>query len=248
MRFFATAILAAAIWLSPTEVMSDQATLTIVADEWPPFSGQDLPNKGMSLDVISTVLERAGYEVETAVLPWARIMAMTAANDVDIVGSLFFDPTMTKHVTYAEPFYETDVRLVRRIGSDHQFEGVKELMPFAIAVGAGFLYQDEFDKAEYLNKIEVTTTLQGMQMLAAGRVDLTLDSSDVINHVLRHDDPSLAGKIELAPGALVTQQIHMAVGNSVEGRDKIVADFNRTLAEMRLDGSLADLVRVHTGE
>ena len=51
-----------------------QKTLSIVADEWPPFSGQALPNKGISVDVISAVLIRAGYEVESKILPWARIM------------------------------------------------------------------------------------------------------------------------------------------------------------------------------
>jgi len=47
--------------------------IAVVADEWPPFSGADLPNGGMSLDVISSVLGRAGYDVRTEVLPWACI-------------------------------------------------------------------------------------------------------------------------------------------------------------------------------
>ncbi len=232
--------------LSAPPVFAEQKILTVVADEWPPFSGENLPNKGISLDVISTVLTRAGYDVRTSVLPWARIMNMASENDIEIVGSLFFDPAMTTHVTYAEPFFSTDVRLVAPSGSTVEYTSVKDLEPFSIAVGAGFLYQDEFDQADYLNKVEVTTTLQGMRMVADNRVDLTLDSEDVVNYSIRNDDPSLAERIVLTPGVLATQDIHMAVGNSVEDRHEIIADFNRVLGEMRADGSLDQLLALHT--
>lgn len=93
----------------------------------------------------------------------------------------------------------------------------------------------------------MTTTLQGMRMLAAGRVDLTLDSVDVVNYALRNDDPGLAEKIEFVPGVLVSQNIHMAVGNSVAVRDRIISDFNRIFGETREDSSLAELLRAHVG-
>lgn len=227
---------------------ADQKKLTVVADEWPPFSGENLPNKGISLDVISAVLTRAGYDIETSVLPWARIMNMASTDQIDIIGSLFFDPTMTEHVTYAEPFFATDVRLVQQTGSNHAYTSVKDLTPFSIAVGKGFLYQDEFDRASYLNKVVVTTTLQGMRMLAEGRVDLTLDSEEVVSYSLLNDDPSLVGRIEFVPGVLSSQDIHMAVGNTIPDRDKIIADFNRVLGEMREDGSLDQILSVHLGE
>ncbi|KMW57186.1 ABC-type amino acid transporter [Candidatus Rhodobacter oscarellae] len=236
----------ALLW-GASPALADQRTLTVVADEWPPFSGEALPNKGISLDVISTILTRAGYEVRTSVLPWARIMSMATEQDIEIVGSLFFDPEMTEFVTYAEPFFSTDVRLVAQTGSVIAYTSVEDLRPYSIAVGTGFLYQDEFDQADYLNKVEVTTTLQAMRMLADGRVDLTLDSEDVINYSFRNHDPSLAQRIALQPGVLASQDIHMAVGNSVENRDAIIADFNRVLGEMRADGSLDQLLAVHTG-
>jgi len=240
-------LLSTLLW-SASPGAADQRVLTVVADEWPPFSGENLPNRGISLDVISAVLTRAGYEVQTSVLPWARIMSMASEDKVEIVGSLFYDPAMTDHVTYAEPFFSTDVRLVAPTGSAIEYTSVGDLKRYSIAVGAGFLYQDEFDQADYLNKIEVTTTLQGMRMVAAGRVDLTLDSEDVVNYTLRHDDPSLAAEIALTPGVLASQDIHMAVGNTIEGRQTIIADFNRVLDEMRADGSLDQLLAAHTGE
>ncbi|MBT8154122.1 transporter substrate-binding domain-containing protein [Epibacterium ulvae] len=246
MRTLRDIFLAAALALGlPT--LSSAETLKIVADEWPPFSGASLPSKGISLDVICEVLKRAGYQVETEVVPWARIMNGATSGQYDVIGSLFFDPALESYLTYADAFYETDVRLVQRSGAEHAYTSVDALRPFSIAVGDGFLYQDEFDRADYLNKVVVTTTLQAVQMVAHARVDLTLDSVDVVNYAVHSDDPTLNGRVEFAPGVLATQGIHMAVRNDLPNRDQVIQEFNTTLAAMRADGSLAKVLKKHVG-
>jgi polar amino acid transport system substrate-binding protein len=230
-----------------TSVLAQSRTLTVVADEWPPFSGSELPGGGMSLDVISTVLEMAGYSVQTKVIPWARIMDGAPAGEFDIVGSLFADDDIAQYMTYGAPFYSTDVRLVQPVGEDHAFMSVPALRPYSIAVGEGFLYQDEFDRADYLNKVSVTTTIQAIQMVAHGRVDLTLDSVDVVNYTINNVDPSLQSRVEFAPGVLVSQDLHMAVRTDLEGSAQIVTDFDRVLGEMRADGRLDTLLARHVG-
>lgn len=219
--------------------------ITVVADEWPPFSGSDLPNGGISLDVISSVLERAGYNVNTQVLPWARIMSGARNSEYDIVGSLFYDPEVEDFMTYGAPFYQTEVRFVQRSGAGHQIDGLESLGDLSIAVGQGFLYEDRFDRADGLNKVVVTTTLQGIQMVGHGRVALTLDSVDVVNYATSVQDPSIADRVEVLPYVLATHGIHMAVRDDHPGRDIVVRDFNATLRAMRDDGSLAEILARH---
>ncbi|MBW4710420.1 transporter substrate-binding domain-containing protein [Roseobacter sp. YSTF-M11] len=220
-------------------------TLLVVADEWPPFSGDDLPGKGLSVDVTRAVLTRAGYDVETAILPWARVVKGAESGAYDVVTSLFEDPDMQKLMTYSEPFFETSVHFVQKSGNDIVFDGLESLRPYRIAVGTGFLYERNFDTADFLKKVEVTTTLQGVKMVAAERVDLTLDSAHVVRHSILMDDPDLLGQIELLDPALTTQRIHMAVSRSREDHARIAADFNAALEDMRADGSLAQLLEKH---
>jgi polar amino acid transport system substrate-binding protein len=224
---------------------ADSTRITVVADEWPPFSGAALPDKGMSLDVISAVLEQAGYEVDTRVVPWARIMEGAESGDYDVIGSLFYDKALESHLTYAEPFFHTDVQLVRRTGSAHEFTTIDALKGYSIAVGDGFLYAPDFDHASGLNKLVVTTTLQGLRMVAFDRADLTLDSVDVVKHAMQVEDPSLSDKIEVAPGVLASQGIHMAVRTDMPQSAQLVAAFNRTLEQMKQDGTLAALLDKH---
>lgn len=221
--------------------------ITVVADEWPPFSGEQLPHQGISLDVIGTVLRRAGYDVKTEILPWARIMDGSRRGEYDVVGSLFFDAEVAEYMTYSDPFFSTEVRFAKQSGSDHTVSSLESLGPYSIAVGDGFLYEENFDRAENLDKIVVTTALQGLQMVAHGRADLTLDSVEVLQHAILNDDPSIAGRIDFLPYVLASHDIHMAVRNSLPVKDQVVKDFNRVLAEMNADGSLAELLRKHTG-
>ncbi|WP_299783627.1 transporter substrate-binding domain-containing protein [uncultured Roseobacter sp.] len=219
--------------------------LLVVADEWPPFSGEGLPGLGISLDVTRAVLERAGYEVETAILPWSRVVSGAKSGEYDVVTSLFLDPEMQKSVFYSEPFFETQVQFVRQKGRDITYDGLDSLQPYVIAVGAGFLYETEFDNADHLKKFEVTTTLQGLKMVAAGRVDLTLDSSHVVRHSMLLSDDALQDQLEFLQPALTKQQIHMAVSRSRPDHAGIVADFNAALTDMRADGSLDALLEKH---
>ncbi|MEM8655306.1 MAG: transporter substrate-binding domain-containing protein [Pseudomonadota bacterium] len=238
-------LIAALLLLFPAAVRADKPTLHVVADEWPPFSGAALPDQGLSLHVISAVFERAGYPVKTDVLPWARIMDGARRSEFDVIGSLFFDPELTEFLSYADPFYATQVQLVERRGGGHSFTTVSALRPFSIAVGDGFLYEDEFDRADYLNKITVTTTLQALRMVAFGRADLTLDSVDVVNHAIHTIDPALADQLEIVPGVMTSQNIHMAMRKDHPQLDTALADFNTALRAMKADGTLEALLAQH---
>ena len=223
----------------------DTQVIRLVADEWPPFSGANLPRQGLSLDVVSTVLETAGYQVETEVVPWARIMDGARRNEFDAVGSLFYDPEIATFMAYSDPFYSTEVQLVQRRGDSHSFTTVDALRPYTIAVGDGFLYEDEFDNADYLQKRTVTTTLQALRMVAFERADLTLDSVDVVNYAIATEDPSLADQLTFVPGVMTSQNIHVALRNDFPNVEAVLADFNTTLAAMRADGRLDALLDDH---
>lgn len=225
--------------------LADQKTLTIVADEWPPYSGEQLPNRGLTLDLISAVLKRAGYDPQVSVEPWARIMEGAKNGRYDIVGSLFLTDDLKDTMVYSDSYYDTDVRFLKPVGSAFDYTGLSALKPYRIAVGDGFLYEDAFDKADFLNKLVVTTTLQTVQMVAYERADLTLDSQEVIQFALNKEAPELKGKVEFVKSPLATRGIHMAVRQSLPNHQAIVADFNRELALMRQDGSYDALVARH---
>lgn len=216
-----------------------------VVDEWAPFGGENLPNRGISLDVMITVLERAGYQVEAEIVPWERALSGVKNGTYDVIGNLFFDAELQSDLTFSRPFYETEVQFIQQKGGAANYSDIESLRPYSIAVGEGYLYEDNFDRADFLNKRVVTTVVQGVRMVANGRVDLTLDSSAVINHVINQEAPELADKVEFLPKALAKQEIHMAVRNNFPEKEKLLETFNSILNDMKADGSLEELLKKH---
>ncbi|MFK7942907.1 MAG: substrate-binding periplasmic protein, partial [Paracoccaceae bacterium] len=152
---------------------------------------------------------------------------------------------MEKSVAYGNPFMATEIRFVGRKGGPISYETLGGLEGHRIAVGTGFLYEEGFDNADTLDKYEVTTTLQGIRMVAAGRADLTLDSEHVVGHAINVEDPELSDLVEMIPGVLARREVHMAVVRTRPDHARIVSDFNAALQEMRNDGSLAAIMRSH---
>lgn len=228
-----------------TALAAEQRVIRAVVDDWAPFGGEQLPNGGISLDVMTTVLERLGYEVKPSIVPWERAVEGVKTGDYDVIGNIFYLPELEESITFSQPFFESEVRFIQRRGSGYTFSDLNSLRPYSIAVGAGYFYEEGFDNAEYLNKREVTTVLQGIRMVAGGRVDLTLDSADVLQHLISTELPELADDLEILPTPLAVQHIHMAVRNDFESSEELLASFNSILAEMRADGSLSELFSKH---
>ena len=216
-----------------------------VVDEWAPFGGEELPNRGISLDVMTAVLTRAGYQVEAEIVPWERALNGIKNGHYDVIGNLFPEQSMAPYMVFSDPFYETQVQFIKHKGNNATYSDLDSLKPYSIAVGEGYFYEENFDQANHLDKQVVTTVVQGVRMVANGRVDLTLDSVDVLNYVIHVQEPSLLERVELLPKPLAYQQVHMGIRKGLEGRDQLVADFNRVLNEMRDDGSLEEILKKH---
>lgn len=220
--------------------------ITLVADEWPPFSGEDLPHLGLSVHVAQAVLERAGYEVAPQIVPWPRIMNGVPTGEYDAIGSLFYDEKLTPHIAYTDPFYGTDIQFARASSATHGVPDYDALSGYSIAVGDGFLYEDRFDADTDLNKITVQTTLQALRMVAFDRANLTLDSRDVLDFALNVEDPGLADRIDILPFVLARRDIHVGLSKKRPDHEEVLNRFNAALAQMHEDGSLDRLLAEHT--
>ena len=59
-------------------------TITLVADEWPPFNGKpDSPHEGYIVDIARKVFEKRGYRVVYTLAPWTRAIEMTRSGECD---------------------------------------------------------------------------------------------------------------------------------------------------------------------
>jgi polar amino acid transport system substrate-binding protein len=79
-------------------------------------------------------------------------------------------------------------------------------------------------------------------MLLGGRVQLAVEDQYVATYLLSQEAPAVRDQIELLDPPLAENSLHILVSLKRPDHDAIVKAFDRAIAAMRLDGSLARLL------
>ena len=220
-------------------------TLRLVANTWPPFTDQTLLNNGLATDLVSSVLQRAGYASQYHEVPWARALQGMQHDRYDVLLSSWFAAERQAYGLYSEPYLTNRIRFLRRTGSTIAFKQLDDLLPYQIAVARGFAYAPAFDNDTRLHKQITNSFATAARMLAAGRVDLTLEDEWVARYYLSHELAELRPALEFLPVPLSESPLHILVRRKHPQSAQIVRAFNQALQEMRADGSYAAILQRH---
>ena len=119
------------------------------------------------------------------------------------------------------------------------------VLPYTIAGARGFAYAPTFDNDARLHKEVVSSFATAARMLAAGRVDLTLEDEWVARYYLSHELAELSPALEFLPVPLSESPLHILVRRKHPQSEKIVSAFNQALRDMRADGSYTAILQRH---
>lgn len=242
MRVFRTVLLWGALLLSQSAAAEH---LRLVGDAWPPFTDKALSGSGLAVDLVSTALRRAGHSTEYVQVPWARVLRGLQQGDYDIIVAAWYSDARSRYGQYSKPYLTNRIRFLRRTGAPIEFQGLDSLLPHSIAVVRGYSYAPEFDADARLNKVRVLEFAMGARMLAAGRVQLTLEDELVAQYHLNSDLREIRDAVELIEPPLSENGLHILMRRSHPLHAQIVAEFDREIQAMQADGSYQRLFRRH---
>jgi polar amino acid transport system substrate-binding protein len=130
-------------------------------------------------------------------------------------------------------------------GMPIEFSGLDSLQPHSIAVVRGYSYDSAFDAAQGLSKVPVLEFVMGARMLAAGRVQLTLEDELVAQYHLNRDLREIRDSVEFVEAPLSENGLHILVRRSHPLHQQIVREFNASIQAMREDGSYRRIFQRH---
>ena len=220
-------------------------TLRVGLDQWPPFSGKNLPDLGLSADIISTVFKEAGYRTEISILPWSRVENYLKSGDLDVMGNLYHVEDIAKWADNSAPYFQSKIKFVALRERHIRWNTLTDLAPYEIGVGFGYSFGEPFDHASGLKKRSIPLTANGLQMLLLGRLDLVIDSEEVILYHLQHELAGDAQRFEILEPALVVQPISIGVSKNNPRAKQIIGNFNTAFAKLSKDGTIKAIVERH---
>lgn len=216
------------------------------ADDWCPFNCS-VAKKGYGVEVAEAVFAAAGLQVQYQLEPWSRSLedCLRGGNDAVIGAAPVDSPDL---VFGEEPIGQWDSTFVVRKGRDWRYEGVASLEQVKLAAIIGYIYMDpvggyiEANKKNRarVNQIGGTQPLeQSLKMVAAGRIDTTLESRAVLDYKLK--EMGLADALDYA-GGTQSGPIYIAFSPKNPKAHDYARLLDQGIRAMRADGRLKQIL------
>lgn len=160
--------------------------------EWPPYTGEQLPDGGSTSAVLKAAFAAAGYQLEIDYLPWERTLALAGSADSGYAGYFpeYYSSEISEHFRYSVPIGSGPLGLAQRRVKPIPWQQLSDLQPYTIGVVQGYVNTEEFDAniAAGLQPAQPAgSDAQNLKKLAAGRIDAAVIDYNVMRYLLHHD-------------------------------------------------------------
>lgn len=165
---------------TPMETEASATVVRLAAEEYPPFSSEKIPGKGILSTVIREAFELEGIEVKITFYPGARALKRTEMGLSD--GTFNWADREERHKIYyySDRLMEAEDELFFfQKGLDFKWDAKKQdystIAGWTVAANRGYNYGVKFQEAEKNNVIQVyrvSTMNQAFTMLQKERVKL----------------------------------------------------------------------------
>ncbi|MGJ8693317.1 MAG: substrate-binding periplasmic protein [Thalassotalea sp.] len=152
---------------------------------------------GRNVEIAKVLAASIGKKVSFIHCPFARCLSMTKAGKADMMVAINRTEARMAYLDYLAKPFSTDITPVRfyvKADSKLMINKYEDLKGLTVGVLRGAFYFKEFQDDISLNKVEITTHGQLIEMLIKGRIDITLAReisiksrvpADVYNHKLK---------------------------------------------------------------
>lgn len=221
-----------------SELMAD--TFKFLAPEYPPYQYKENKEvKGIFPDLVTEAFKRMGHNLTMEIFPWPRVLLYMEKGEGD-VATAFKTPEREKFMDYSkEIFLPQTIALFVRKDSDIQFDGKliqlqHEKFGIVSKISYGKIVDDALSQG-VLKKIQKAVTgEQSVRQLLAQRYDIMISNTYGAYFIFNRMKVSEQVK-ELQP--LVQRTPTYLAFSKVRKLTKLRDDFDKTLIEMKKDGS-----------
>ena len=231
-------------------VFAGDKIFNAIASPFPPFTGPNLKDKGVAWEICKAALEAQGYIVNLEFAPWARAMEDSKKGKYDGLLPAYRTEERMRWFLYPMPLLTINTGFIKhKLKKEITYNGdLRTLIGYNIGVGKGYSTEDEFDKADYLNKVFVSTTPQILKMLWLGRLDLAVGGLEYSLYYLNeiNKDPKFKGiksdLVVLHP-PLKERQAYMIIPIQTRSHKRKLNDFNLGMRKIMNNGVYSNIIK-----
>jgi len=228
---------------SPASAGGPKQVLELATTPWPPFTGTDEQPR-VAVNLVQSVLERAGYKVVTSVVPDGDLTPSLEHKDFDGSPAMWLSSDREQFLLFSKPYLENRMVLVGRKGSDVSATSFAPLGGKRIALVQGYAYGKEVDSAREPIFVRGATEQENLRALLAGSVDYLLLDELLVNYLFERSPSDAAARLEVGQAPLVKRTLHLAVQRSLPNAEKIIEQFDALIQQMIASGAYHKALQV----
>jgi len=222
------------------------SALSIVAKEEAPYIGNELPNKGLSIDIVNTVLLRAGYETEVIFETWPRSYEGGEIGIYDVIGSIWKTAEREQYFVFSDAYLFHEIKFIKRKkDTSIKFDTISDLGGLVVGILKNYEYQKDFSNSRNIIKLQQNHLIQNLLFLTQEQVDVTVGDVRKIQYEINKYMKSKMKDLEFLPQPLNKQSVHIAVSKSNPKHKEIISQFNEALKAIKSDGSYQKIIKKH---
>ena len=236
--------------LTLTSGISSAKTIALVTgNDYPPFTGEDLPNGGMITEIVTSVFSRIGVQTEVSFRPWKRGLAETKDGKFCSTFPYIKTEQRKNDFYFSAPLHILQTRIF--IAKDSPINNLQDLKQKRICIPLGFGVTkkfNEFLKENIIQEKENPVDLVGcLKMILSGRKDFFVLNET--NGWMTIQNTYKSRELFRTLDTIVEQETeHLIISKTYPNGADIMAKFNTGLKELREAKILQEIMDRHLKE
>lgn len=217
--------------------------LSLMANTSPPYADQKLPEQGLALELVREVFSRTDHQPKITIENWSRAVEGARLGVYDGLAAAWYSEERARDLLYSEPYLRSELIILKRRGDQNDYSDLTDLSGVRLGVRVDYAYGVDFDAVPDLALVSENHLIQNLLNLLNGKVDVVIGDQRTIVQQLHEFLADKVTQFEVTDISLTPVARHVAVSRSLPGHEKVIADFNRGLAQAKTDGSHSAIVK-----
>jgi len=206
--------------------------------EWPPFTGQELPDGGRTAILVKRIFNQMGYQVVIDFLPWSRAVKQTTGREPQYLAYFPEYPLQHDELKLSGCIGYSHVGLAEHSAAPVKISSSADLQHYRLGVVQDYVNTIAIDQMIRNRMLNVETSLtdkQNLLRLAYQRLDAAVIDYDVMQHLLRTESELKPFKhlLQFNTAEYELKTLHMAV-NIHHPDAGLLVEFDRHLSRLAL--------------
>ena len=214
-----------------------QQPLKLMANTSPPYADEKLPDRGLALELVDHVFAGTDVKPVISIENWSRAVEGAKLGVYSGLAAAWYSDERAQDLLFSEPYLSSKLIILKRRSDPRNFTSLSQISGARLGVRVDYAYGVDLKAVPRLTLVEENHLIQNLLNLQNGRVDFVIGDRRTIIHQLNEYMGDKLNLFSVTGIKLEPVARHLAVSRSLQGHEKIVADFNKALSAARNDGS-----------